>query len=88
MQEWLPERWIQEGVQYRAQHRHAYIPFGLGYRGCIGNSLAMLQVQVLLVAILIEVDFMVPEGAVIVLEQGLTLNAKFGVNLTTRALPK
>ena len=44
-----PERFTEEAVAKR--HRFAYLPFGAGPRVCIGKSLALLEMHVVLVSI-------------------------------------
>ena len=47
--EWLPERWMPEGVeQMGPTPQDAYEPFGIGARGCIGKVFANLELHYML----------------------------------------
>ncbi len=45
-EKFLPERFSPENEKQRS--RYAYIPFGVGARGCIGGNFAMTQLQLML----------------------------------------
>lgn len=45
-EKFLPERFSAENEKQRS--RYAYIPFGVGARGCIGGNFAMTQLQLML----------------------------------------
>ncbi|KAF7341346.1 FAD-binding FR-type domain-containing protein [Mycena venus] len=59
-----PERWGTEEV--RKRHKHAYIPFAAGARGCIGFNFALQEIKIILARVVL--NFQVEnttEGAVI-----------------------
>lgn len=45
-----PERWIRnaDNKRHSVQEPHAFIPFGVGARSCIGRRVAEMQMQFLL----------------------------------------
>lgn len=43
--EFLPERFADEGNEASERHRYAYLPFGSGPRVCLGNRFAMMELQ-------------------------------------------
>ena len=55
-----PERFTQERSAER--HRYAYIPFGAGPRKCIGNTLAMIEGQLIIATVMQRFDLsLVPD---------------------------
>ncbi|KAJ7362924.1 cytochrome P450 [Mycena albidolilacea] len=59
-----PERWGTEAV--RRRHRHAYIPFAAGGRGCIGFNFALQEIKIVLARIVLNFQIEnTTEGAVI-----------------------
>ena len=55
-----PDRFTPE--REKAQHPHAYVPFGSGQRICIGNHFALLECQVLLALIHSRYRLRIPDG--------------------------
>lgn len=51
-----PERWVEGSPTYRPPQPHAYIPFGGGYRRCIGFALATMEIKAILAELLRRVD--------------------------------
>ena len=45
-----PERWLRDSETraHAVQEPHAFIPFGVGVRSCIGRRVAEMQMQFLL----------------------------------------
>jgi cytochrome P450 len=72
-----PERWVN-GEDLK--HRFAYMPFGAGPRKCIGNNLAMLEGQLLLVMVVQRYVLQVAQKEV-GLEQAVTLRPKGGLKM-------
>lgn len=51
-----PERWVEGSPTFRPPEPHAYIPFGGGYRRCIGFALATMEIKAILAELLRRVD--------------------------------
>ncbi len=51
-----PERWVEGSPAFRPPDADAYIPFGGGYRRCIGFALATLEIKAVLAELLRRVD--------------------------------
>ncbi|KAJ7738227.1 cytochrome P450 [Mycena maculata] len=59
-----PDRWGTEDV--RKRHKHAYIPFAAGGRGCIGFNFALQEIKIVLARIVLNFQIEnTTEGAVI-----------------------
>ncbi|KAF8179568.1 cytochrome P450 [Mycena galopus ATCC 62051] len=59
-----PERWGTEEV--RKRHKHAYIPFAAGGRGCIGFYFALQEIKIVLARVVLNFQIEnTTEGAVI-----------------------
>ncbi|KAJ7195100.1 cytochrome P450, partial [Mycena pura] len=59
-----PDRWGTEAV--RKRHKHAYIPFAAGGRGCIGFNFALQEIKIVLARVVLNFQIEnVTEGAVI-----------------------
>ncbi|KAG5036009.1 hypothetical protein JHK87_010919 [Glycine soja] len=54
--EFKPER-FSEGVSKACRFPHAYVPFGLGTRLCLGKNFAMVQLKVVLALIISKFSF-------------------------------
>ncbi|WP_280235834.1 cytochrome P450 [Nocardia cyriacigeorgica] len=55
-----PERFAPDAPQQ--SHRFAWMPFGFGPRGCIGQRFAMLEAAVILAGLVREFEFVTPPG--------------------------
>lgn len=75
-----PERFAPERATER--HRFAYIPFGGGPRGCIGNQFALTEAQLILATILPQYQFRLRSGANVVPEPLITLRPRGGLWMT------
>jgi cytochrome P450 len=60
-------------------NRYVYFPFGGGPRLCIGNNFAMLEMQIILVALYRRFRFRLQENFKVVAEPLVTLRAKNGI---------
>lgn len=49
--EFKPERFAN-GVAAACSHKHAFIPFGLGPKICIGNNFAMMELKIMVARML------------------------------------
>jgi cytochrome P450 len=56
-----PERWLDGDKGKLTANGKAFYPFALGPHGCIGQSLAWLEMRLLLALLLFRFDFDVPE---------------------------
>ena len=54
-----PERWVEGSPTFRPPEPYAYIPFGGGYRRCIGFALATMEIKAILAELLRRVDLTV-----------------------------
>ncbi len=72
-----PDRFDKE--RRRQQHPYAYIPFGGGPRLCIGNSFAMMEMQLALAAMIRAYDFELVQEQVIEPQALVTLRPKYGI---------
>ena len=52
-----PERWIDNGEGNNLKDPFIYIPFWAGYRGCIGQHLALIEAKIFLIEFLKKYDF-------------------------------
>jgi len=77
-----PERFTPERESSRP--RFAYIPFGGGPRGCIGNQFAMLEAQLIVAAIAQRFRIELVPGQTIRSEPLITLRPKPGIFATLR----
>jgi cytochrome P450 len=58
-----------------------FLPFGGGPRLCIGNHFAMMVMQTVILRLVKEFSFSVPDSFVPAIDANLTLRAKQGINL-------
>ncbi len=72
-----PERFTSEAVKARA--KFSYLPFGGGQRICIGQSFAMMEMQIALVMLVRSFEFELVEGQEIEAEPLITLRPKTGI---------
>lgn len=77
-----PDRF--DKAQRKQQHAFAYVPFGGGPRLCIGNSFAMMEMQLALVAMVRAYDVELAPGQVIEPQPLVTLRPKYGVKMFFR----
>lgn len=75
-----PERFSPE--RSNGRHRFAYIPFGGGPRGCIGNQFALTEAQLILATMLPRMHFRLLPGATIPPEPLITLRPRGGLWMT------
>jgi cytochrome P450 len=54
-----PERWVEGSPTFREPAPYTYLPFGGGYRRCIGFALATMEIKVILAELLRRVELTV-----------------------------
>jgi cytochrome P450 len=74
-----PQRFHPEEVKDRP--RHAYLPFGLGPRQCIGRDLAMMTIRLILAMIVQNYDFTLAPGYELRTDAQLSLGPRGGVSM-------
>ncbi|CAK9154558.1 unnamed protein product [Ilex paraguariensis] len=74
------------GISGACTYPHAYAPFGIGARICPGQSLAMLEMKVILALILPNFSFSLSPNYCHAPHFGLLLEPKHGVNLLMRKI--
>ena len=69
--------------------RHAYLPFGVGRRVCVGQTFAMVEAVLLTAMIARRLAFDLPRGSRVRAEAAITLRPKGGLpmNLIRRSTP-
>jgi len=72
-----PERFSKENKASR--HPYAYLPFGGGPRLCIGNSFALMEMQLILVQMLGRFELEAVPGQTILPQALITLRPKYGL---------
>lgn len=77
-----PENFNALSEQNRAPY--VFLPFGGGPRLCIGNSFAMLVMQVVVSRLIKNFEFDLPEGYIPQIETNITLRAKNGIQLVIK----
>ncbi|MGI9420576.1 MAG: cytochrome P450, partial [Geminicoccaceae bacterium] len=78
----LPERFAKDQDQDRP--RHAYFPFGLGPRVCIGASFALTEAVLVLASLIDHFDVEPISGNVLRLDPNVTLRPKDGLPMKLR----
>jgi len=76
-EEFRPERFEKENMKQK--HKFAYFPFGGGPRLCIGNSFAMMEMQLVLAEIVRRFDFTLVSEQNIEIQPLITLRPKEGI---------
>ncbi len=71
-----PTRFLAYGTD---RDRHAFLPFGLGPRQCIGRGFAMMEAVLALAVILQNVDLKLKEGHIVEPQALVTLRPKHGL---------
>ena len=79
--EFWPERWLPEGGA-PVPGEASFMPFSLGPRDCIGQSLALLEARTLLATVMHRFVFRkVPGQPAVSVRVGLTLSSATGIYL-------
>ncbi len=79
-----PERFAKDKTQNRP--RHAYFPFGLGPRVCIGTSFALTEAVMVLASLINVFDVEPVAGHVLKLDPNVTLRPKNGLPMRVRVV--
>lgn len=74
-----PDRFSPENK--KKQKPYAYMPFGGGPRLCIGNSFAMMEMQLILASMLRRYDFSLEPGQTIAPQALITLRPRYGIRM-------
>ena len=77
-----PERFARDKSQDRP--RHAYLPFGLGPRVCIGTSFALTEAVMVLASLIDQFEVEPVAGHVVKLDPNVTLRPKNGLPMEVR----
>ncbi|KAK2440529.1 cytochrome P450 714C2 [Trifolium repens] len=80
-----PERFAN-GVAGACKHPHAYMPFGVGPRICLGQNLAMLELKMLIALILSNFSFSLSPRYIHSPAHGITMKPDHGVQLLVTKL--
>jgi cytochrome P450 len=75
-----PQRFTPECTAGRP--RHAYWPFSMGPRMCIGNYLAVMEAQISIAMIAQSYQLRLPAGTVVEPQAGVTLRPHNGMPMT------
>jgi cytochrome P450 len=81
-----PERWVGTDGHAPVTARCGWIPFSTGQRKCIGDTFAVLEMQLILATMLQRVRFSLAPGHPVVPEPMVTLRPKHGLWMTVRPL--
>lgn len=86
--EFRPERWAEPALcpDGSPRPRHAWFPFGLGGRKCIGEHFAMMEAKLVLAVMARSFGFALLPGQVVELEPSVTLRPRGGLGLRVLAV--
>lgn len=76
-----PDR-FRTGASGESRHPYAYLPFAAGPRACIGASMAMLEIQLVLAQIVSRFKVRVVEGHPVETMAKVTLKPRYGIPVT------
>ena len=82
-----PDRFDPERFSMENKHQkwhEAYMPFGAGPRLCIGNSFAIMEMQLVLIMVLRRYTFVVDEEHPIELNPLITLRPRHGIKMKVK----
>lgn len=71
-----------------AHPKHAYFPFGLGPRRCIGENFALMEANLVLATMLQNATLTTAPGQTIVPQAGLILRPRYGLRMRVRRARK
>lgn len=60
---YVPERWLGTDPKYAGDSLNAHQPFGYGYRNCMGQSMAMHEMRLIMATLLFTFDLELCEGS-------------------------
>lgn len=81
-----PDRFANGVNKASSASTHAYIPFGTGLRGCIGQGFALQEAKLVLVTLLQKYSFKISPGYRHSINIGVTITPKYGVPLIVEQL--
>jgi 11-oxo-beta-amyrin 30-oxidase len=76
-----PDRFADGVNKASSGSTHAYMPFGIGPRGCIGQGFALQEAKLVLVTLLQKYSFKISPGYRHSINIGVTITPKYGVPL-------
>lgn len=78
-----PDRFLPE--RFEAVPRHAFLPFSLGQRKCIGDRFATMEAKLLLAMIVQRVHLSLKDNHPVEMDANVTLRSKHGMPMLLRA---
>lgn len=75
----IPERWENDLI--KRLPKYAYFPFGGGARLCIGQQFAMMEAQLMLVAIAQKFSFTLLPGHKVEPQPSITMRPRYGLKM-------
>jgi cytochrome P450 len=81
-----PDRFADGVSKASSASAHAYMPFGIGLRGCIGQGFALQEAKLVLGTLLQNYSFKISPGYRHAIDIGVTITPKYGVPLIVERL--
>jgi cytochrome P450 len=81
-----PERWLGSDGHAPVSNKNAWLPFSTGQRKCIGDTFALLEMQLVLATVLQRVRITIEADREVVPEPVFTLRPRNGLWVTARNL--
>ncbi|ONI70680.1 hypothetical protein ALI144C_49620 [Actinosynnema sp. ALI-1.44] len=82
----MPERWDPAHPAYRKHGPHEFLPFGGGPHRCVGSTLAVSELAVLLTRLLVRVTFQLAPSGPTEATKGVPIKPKNGLHGTVTRL--
>lgn len=52
----IPERWLSEYTEFASEKKHAFQPFSVGARACLGRNMAYHEIRIIFTKVLWNFD--------------------------------